>query len=163
MEQSALYPIQLLDVRLYEATIKRFPVDEIPEVDEDIPLPVQIDLDVVKHSTERASVFLTMDVLSPTQESPEFHLRFTVEGLFESQVALDEIDRQTWDEFKDVSALSLLWPYARECMHSFAKRMHVDVPILPTLHRLAMSAMRSEETTLTEKADADAKAVEETD
>jgi preprotein translocase subunit SecB len=162
MGPSALYPIQLLDVRLYEATIERFPVDQAPEIDEDMALPVEIDLKVVKQSARRASAFLEMDTLSPTQESPEFHLRFTLEGLFEAQVDLDEIDPQTWDEFQDVSALSLLWPYARECMHSFARRMHVDVPILPTLHRLAMSEMRSEGATLPEETEADVKAAEET-
>jgi len=156
MEPSALHPIQLLDVRLYEASIERFSVDQVPEIDQDVTLPVKIDLDVVKHTERRVSAFLTLDTQGPTEESPEFHLRFTLEGLFESRVDLDEIDPQTWDEFADVSALSLLWPYARECMHSLARRMHVDVPILPTLHRLAMSTMRSEAETLAKEADAEA-------
>ena len=118
MDQRALYPIQLLDVRLYEATIERLPVDHDSEVDEEIALPVEIELDVVKHTPRRVSAFLRMNVVSPTQEAPELHLQFTLEGLFESQIDVEEIEQQIWDEFEDVSALSLLWPYARECMHS---------------------------------------------
>jgi hypothetical protein len=59
-----------------------------------------------------------------------------IEGLFEAQCDFEAIDAVTWEEFEGTSAITLLWPYAREYLHSFARRMRADLPVLPTLHRL---------------------------
>ncbi len=146
MDQPALYPLQLVDVRLYEATIERYePVEETEPQEEVKGLPVGINLKVVRHSSRRVSVFLEINVSGPKAHAPEFHLRFVLEGLFDALVDLDEIDEESWKEFEDISAITLLWPYAREYTGNFARRMRADVPVLPTLNRLSMSRLEMEE------------------
>jgi preprotein translocase subunit SecB len=143
MEENTLYPLQLLDVRLYEADLKRILSEKIRDDesdDEQAPAPqLGVRVEVLRHDEIRsASVRLTLEVDGPDGESPDFHLSLTLEGFFEAQVDLDEIDEAKWEEFGNTSAIALIWPYAREALHSFTRRMRVDLPVLPTLNRLAM-------------------------
>lgn len=148
MKPQMLYPLQLLDVRLFEAVVKRIVLDGTasaePADSEHIANPfLMVDADVVRHNgANKVSVFLTVEIKGPEAKRPEFHLRFTLEGFFESSVAFDEIDEATWQEFEQTSSITLLWPYAREYTHSFSRRMRVDLPVLPTLNRLAMQAIK---------------------
>ena len=146
MGELDLYPFQLLDVRLYEATIERFEPDEQAEVEGAAELPLSLDLSLVKHSDRRISAFFTLSTKSPEEQAHGFHIRLTLQGLFESRVDLEEIEQEVWQEFEDLSAACLLWPYARECMQSIAHRMREDLPILPTLNRLEMSSLGSKKT-----------------
>ena len=144
MEGNTLYPLQLLDVRLYEADIKRIDSDDVRDDGEpdDVQAPTPrlgVQVKSLRHDESRsASVRVTLEVDGPNHESPDFRLSFTIEGCFEAQVALDEIDEATWEEFENTSAMALMWPYAREVLQSFTRRMRVDLPVLPTLNRLAM-------------------------
>jgi preprotein translocase subunit SecB len=144
MEGNTLYPLQLLDVRLYEADLKRIRFQDIRDEEESddgqLPVPkLGVKVEILRYAESRsASVRVTLDVDGPDGEAPDFHLSFTLEGFFEAQVELNEIDETTWEEFENTSALALIWPYAREALHSFTRRMRVDLPVLPTLNRLAM-------------------------
>jgi len=144
MEQEHLYPLQLLDVRLYTANIERLTeetaVDEGEEEQESAPpFFLGLDLSIVRHrEQQQASVFLTLHVKGPDARRPEFHLNFTLEGLFEVQCDWETLSPEVWEEFEHISAMTLLWPYAREYLHSFARRMRVELPVLPTLNRLSL-------------------------
>lgn len=141
MEPEALYPLQLLDVRLYTVTLERFALEEPAtesEEEQNTGAPfLGINVEIVRRAEHRQlSVFLALELKGPDGKKPEFRLHFVIEGLFEAQCDFDAIDAATWEEFERTSAITLLWPYAREYMHSFARRMRADLPVLPTLHRL---------------------------
>lgn len=135
MGQSTPYPFQLLDVRLYEAVIERLEPDESVEAEDIAQIPIAVNLEVVEHSDRRLSAFLTLDTKGLENE---FRLRFTLQGVFETSVDLKDVEQELRQEFEDHSAVFLLWPYARECMHNFAHQIRKDLPLLPTLNRLAM-------------------------
>lgn len=142
-----MYPLQLLDVRLFEVSVKRFEPGEEPteDIEENrLQLPLGIDIEILKRSVEHVSVLVTLDIKGPNPDSPEFHIHFTLEGLFEASEDLEETNPELWEEFKQTSALTLLWPYTREYTQSFVRRMRVELPVLPTLNRLAMQAITSE-------------------
>jgi len=141
MEPEILYPLQLLDVRLYTATLERFTPEKFPAEsnaaqDKSAPF-LGVNVEIVRHTEHRRlSVFLTLELKGPDGKHPEFRLHFVLEGLFEAQCDFDAIEAAVWEEFEQTSAITLLWPYAREYAHSFARRMRADLPVLPTLHRL---------------------------
>jgi len=141
MEPEVLYPLQLLDVRLYTMTLERFaPEEPVAESEEEqnagTPF-LGINVEIVRRAEHRQlSVFLALELKGPDGKEPEFRLHFVIEGLFEAQCDFEAIDSATWEEFERTSAITLLWPYAREYLHSFARRMRADLPVLPTLHRL---------------------------
>ncbi len=141
MEPETLYPLQLLDVRLYTMTLERFAREEAAAESEDeqnagAPF-LGFNVEIVRPTAGRQlSVFLTLELKGPDGRKPEFRLHFVIEGLFEAQCDFDTIDAAMWEEFERTSAITLLWPYAREYTHSFARRMRADLPVLPTLHRL---------------------------
>lgn len=148
MEPGGLYPMQLLDVRLYTAMLERPSTEESvagveTEDEQNVVNPfLGINVEVFRPTeNNQVSVFLTLEIKGPDPKHPEFRLNFTLEGLFEAQVALDTIDAAVWEEFENTSAITLLWPYAREYTQSFTRRMRVDLPVLPTLHRLALQQM----------------------
>jgi preprotein translocase subunit SecB len=150
MEPQIRYPLQLLDVRLFEATVKRITHEDTtnssePEENYTAAPFLNVDADVLRiEEKNRVSVLLTIEIKGPDTDAPEFHLRFTLEGLFESQIDLAEIDEAMWQEFEQISSITLLWPYAREYTQSFSRRMRVDLPVLPTLNRLAMQEAREQ-------------------
>jgi preprotein translocase subunit SecB len=147
MEENVMYPLQLLDVRLLEVKVKRFePEEQLTEEHEEnlYQLPLGIDVEVLKRSPEYFSVLVTLDIKGPDPDNPEFYIHFTLDGLFEASEDLEETNPELWEEFKQTSALTLLWPYAREYTQSFVRRMRVELPVLPTLNRLAMQAIASE-------------------
>ena len=143
MEPEILYPLQLLDVRLYTAALERL-TPEAPAVEagasRDATIPfLAVNVEILRHADRNlVSVFLTIETKGPDANRPEFHLCFTLEGMFEAQQDLDTIEEAIWNEFEHTSSITLLWPYAREYTHSFFRRMRVDLPMLPTLNRLAM-------------------------
>ena len=145
MESELLYPLQLLDVRLYAMSLERLTpaesaTSDASEANQDAPAPsFTVNVDTVRHAErEQVSVFLTIEIKGPEAQHPEFDLHFTLEGLFEAQLALDAIEDSIWAEFESTSAITLMWPYAREYTHSFSRRMRADLPLLPTLNRLGM-------------------------
>jgi len=155
MEPEVLYPLQLLDVRLYTVTLERFaPEEPATESDQEQSTGAPflgINIEIIRHADHRQlSVFLTLELKGPDGKAPEFRLHFVIEGLFEAQCDFDAIDAATWEEFERTSAITLLWPYAREYTHSFARRMRADLPVLPTLHRLQIRKATESAPTLEE-------------
>ncbi len=149
-DPALLYPIQLLDVRLYQARVDRIDKsEEVEKTEQEVNVTpcLKVGVEVLKGEERRISTFLTMDITGPTEKHPEFHIHYVLEGLFESQVDIATLTDETWQEFERTSAITLLWPYAREYTHSFARRMRVELPVLPTLNRLAMRETASEEET----------------
>ena len=148
MDTSTLYPLQLVDVRLYDAIVERLEPSEAHEVDGEAstaaPL-LQIRVQAIKRSKERACALLTVEIRGPEAANPLFHIKFTLEGLFESRLDLEELPEDVWQEFERVSAVTLLWPYAREYTQSFSRRMREDLPVLPTLNRLALQQVAANE------------------
>ncbi len=134
MKQSIRYPLQLVDVRLYEAHLTRPDgMDSETAPEEAIPLEIEIGLNRVP--PDRVSVFLT---LTTKGHEDSFRVKLVLEGLFESECNLDELRSDFWEEFSTTSAATLLWPYARECIGTIAWRMRLDLPVLPTLNRLTV-------------------------
>lgn len=142
MERSTLYPLQLVDVRLYEAHLTR-PGEAAPETSEEEGIPLEVEVTLNRMSPERVSVLFK---LKARGDKDPFDVTLVLEGLFEAQCDLDDLDSSFWDEFTAVSAPTLIWPYARECMGTIAWRMRLDLPILPTMNRLAMLGEHSEGT-----------------
>lgn len=139
MEGFVGYPFQLLDVRLYEMSLERFAIEESND-NEDGGLPsFAFGSEMIKHSERSVSIILSFDINGPSDESPEFNLKFAVEGLFSAQTDLDEINKEIREDFESISSLNLLWPYAREQAHNIFHRMREDVPILPTLDRVTIT------------------------
>jgi len=69
-------------------------------------------------------------------------MHISIEGLFEVLVeSVEYLEESTLEEFKRRSAVALLWPYAREHVHSLFRRMRVDFPLLPTLNVLALQRL----------------------
>lgn len=157
MEPQMLYPLQLLDVRLFEAHVERLISEATTdEANADVPhgpTPfLKVDNRTLCHEDDnQISVFLTVEIKGPDAERPEFRLHFTLEGFFEAQVDISEIDEAIWQEFEQTSSLTLLWPYAREYTHSFSRRMRVDLPVLPTLNRLTLLQLAQQPVAMEEK------------
>jgi preprotein translocase subunit SecB len=98
-----------------------------------------IEMSFVEHDERFVSAFLRLDLKEPPEETRVARLRFAIEGIFQSTVDLEDIEEEIWQDFKDVSAATLLWPYARELADNFARRMRLDFALLPTLNRLSMA------------------------
>jgi len=148
MDTSTLYPLQLVDVRLYDAVLERLEAADAPETDDeaDAAAPLlRISVQAVKRSSAQASAFLTVEIRGPVASDPRFHISFTLEGLFEAQLDLDDLSEDVWQEFEKVFAVTLLWPYAREYTQSFSRRMRENLPVLPTLNRLTLQQMAAAE------------------
>jgi preprotein translocase subunit SecB len=135
------YPLQLVDVRLYEAHLTR-PDEMESEIDTEKGIPLGIEVGSNRMPPDRVSVFLT---LTTKGDDDPFDVKLVLEGLFESQCDLDDLDADFWEEFLAVSAPTLIWPYARECIGAVAWRMRLDLPVFPTLNRLAMVKEYTEE------------------
>lgn len=148
MDEQNLYPFQLIDVRLYEAKIDRLELEESEEeVDEaqgDDNPTVMFALKRVNHSDRLLSILLFLDIIGPSELAPEVHLDITLEGLFRLLIDFDDIAPELREEFEKHSAVSLLWPYAREYTQDFTNRMRMDMPVLPTLNLLAIEAIIAE-------------------
>jgi preprotein translocase subunit SecB len=141
MVELNLYPFQLLDVRLYEATIKRSSPDGFDEADagsEEQP-SLAFTLRVKKQENRLISVFLNIEIKSLDQNRAQLVLDFTLEGVFEAQADFEEIDQSIWEEFNQQSSVSLLWPFAREYANEFFIRMRENLPLLPTFNRLSIN------------------------
>jgi len=136
MDSSKRYALQLVDVRLYEAHLTRPDEREVLEQSrEGYQLNIEVDLDLMP--PDRVSVLLTLNASG--SEDP-FDITLVLEGFFEASCDLDQLDDGFWLEFQAVSAPTLIWPYARECMSTATRRMRLDLPMLPTLNRLPMVA-----------------------
>jgi len=145
MDPQTRYPFQLLDVRLYTATIKRLtPKSTTSETTERHIAPfLSINTKIQRQDQHnRISVFLNLEIKGLNSDDPEFHLEFTLEGIFETQSAFSDIEETLWKEFEELSAVTLLWPYAREYAQNFFQRMRINMPLLPTLNRLALQQMQ---------------------
>jgi len=142
MDSSKRYPLQLVDVRLYEAHLTRPDKHEVTERSEDgFQLNIEIGLD--RMPPDRVLVLLTLNAKG--DEDP-FDIMLVLEGLFEANCDLDQLDDEFWQEFRAVSAPTLIWPYARECVSTITWRMRLDLPMLPTLNRFAMAVPSTDDT-----------------
>lgn len=141
MDRSRHYPLQLMDVRLYEAHLLRPEDAEEPEAPGEA-IPITVEVDVRKRPPDRASVLLTIKV---SGDDDSFDITLVLEGLFEANCDLEDLDSDFWHEFSNVSAMTLLWPYGRECLSTITRRMRLDLPMLPTLNRLAMTSPPTEQ------------------
>ncbi len=135
MNQPNLYPFQLLDVRLFEVEVKRLH-GEKPETKNKEGIPLWIHTEINNRSDKRLAYLLTIEFLGPQEELPEYKVNLTLEGMFETEENIADIELEIKKDFEDSSALSLLWPYVRECVQSLSFRMREDLPMLPTLNRL---------------------------
>lgn len=140
-DTSAGYPFQLIDVRLLDVHVERFNIEkdansstEIP--DEKTTITLKIDFKVNKREPNYASGLLFLSFSGPLETKPEYKVEFTLESLFEVDQNFSEIDEKIWDEFKELSGLTMIWPYAREFTQNILNRMREDLPLLPTLNRL---------------------------
>lgn len=140
-DTSVSYPFQLMDVRLHDVHVERFNNEndsnspsEIP--DEKTAIALNINFKIKKHEKDFVSSFLFVNFSGPLEVNPEFKIEFTLEGLFEVDRDFSEIDQNIWDEFKELSGISMIWPYAREFSQNILNRMREDLPLLPTLNQL---------------------------
>ena len=141
MDSSTRYPLQLMDVRLSEAHLTRPESREETETEND-GLPLKVEVASTRLPPDHVSVLLTLTVSG--DEDP-FDITLVLEGLFQSDGDLDDLDDDFWNEFHAVSAQTLIWPYARECLSTIAWRMRLDLPMLPTLNRLAMISAQEDD------------------
>jgi len=140
-DTSINYPFQLMDVRLHEVHVERFnnenDSNSSTEIsDEKKAITLNITFKIKKHEKDFVSSYLFVNFSGPLEGNPEFKVEFTLEGLFEVDRDFSEIDQNIWDEFKELSGLSMVWPYAREFTQNILNRMREDLPLLPTLNRL---------------------------
>jgi preprotein translocase subunit SecB len=138
MDELKLYPFQLLDVRLYEIQVERFK-DKGPEIKSKEGIPLLLHTEIKNPSEKRAAYFLTLEFSGPLEGNPEYKIRLTVEGMFETEENIDNLNPEIKKDFEDHSGLYLIWPYARECIQNLAARMRENLPLLPTLNRLKIN------------------------
>ena len=129
------YEWQLRAVRLYEATIDRFPSDTgAQEPEEGLPLAINID---ISEAESGISGRLTVTHTYPNEDTPQYRVRVAIDGILTPESESTEVPKKEGlVQELGPTILLLLWPYAREFMHDLMRRMEVDVQLLPTLDRL---------------------------
>ena len=142
-----LYPIQLIDVRLYEIFVERVATadDQGDEEEGHSPPLIKIETGFFRDPPRHIVARLTLDIQGPQGDNPHIRMHVSIEGLFEVLVeSLDHLGESTLEEFERRSAVALLWPYAREHVHNLFQRMRVYFPLLPTLNVLALQRLREQ-------------------
>ncbi len=148
-DSSESYPFQLVDVRLFDVHVERFHDEKVmasstEASNEKIVIPLKINFKLEKYENNLVSSFLNLSFSGPLEKTPEYKVEFTLEGVFEADRDFSEIDEKIWDEFKRLSGLTMVWPYAREFSQNILNRMREELPLLPTLNRLIVRRDSSE-------------------
>lgn len=126
-----IFPIQFVDVVLYDMNINRN-LDNMSE-DQVVSVAINIEMASPVIQESRMEVAMKLAINIPTQESPLFAIKITLNGVF----MLTNTDKSSMNElaaeFAQTTAPSLMWPYARELLQNLSLRMRIPPLILPTL------------------------------
>jgi preprotein translocase subunit SecB len=136
-----LSPFQMLDVRLKEVSAKILESDEIEGGESDVQ--IRLIEDDGQDSDQGFDLALYFRILEIDEEDASFELSVTLEGHFEAIVEPTTIDEQSVRRFKRVDAITLLWPYLRETVHSMTERMGLNRPPLPIINPRQLAASSS--------------------
>jgi preprotein translocase subunit SecB len=126
-----MFPVQLVDVRLYEAKLERLDLDK--EEVEKIPLKLNIKTGDEPLNADKFGLLLTFDLTLPIA-----HIYLAIEGNFTSIVDPETIKPEVIRRFKASDSVVLLWPYLRQTFHDLVTRMRLDVSPLPILDARAL-------------------------
>lgn len=128
----SLYPYQLDDVRLWEVQVERGVGTEEEETDDQLPLNLEISIASMP-SGFTARLRASLESLTEDHQL-RYRLSAAMEGIF---VPRDEsVVAPTEEEYLTAVgplALTALWPYVYELVHSLQQRMQVPYRRLPVL------------------------------
>ena len=135
-----LYGLQMQGVRLYEVRVERLGARE-PECEPELRPVLDSDVKVVR-AAERLLGRLTVEILYPNDESPEYRMLLAIEALLvPKDPSVPTPDPQEMGVKLGATILTLLWPYAREYAHDLMRRMEVEIFPLPTIDRLGVAGL----------------------
>lgn len=127
----SLFPFQLMDVRLYEASIVRQDLDEFDQ--DNLQLLVNVMSGDEPVDADEFGILVAFKSTLPPGEEPSCYVEISVEGLFRSVVEAKALKPEIVEHFKEKDALVLLWPYLREFLHNVTTKMRLDIPPLPII------------------------------
>jgi preprotein translocase subunit SecB len=128
---SALFPFQLVDIRLYEIRAERWDPDQ--ETPAEFPISILLHTGDEPPDAEKFGLLLTFETAFPSDGSPECTIFLAIEGLFEAVVDTGTIKPEVIEQFKSADAVVLFWPYLRQMLHDITNRMQLGVPPLPII------------------------------
>jgi preprotein translocase subunit SecB len=137
------FPCQLVDVRLYEISVKRHQPDRKGQ--EPASLKVLLHQGNEPPSTQQFGLLLSFESDLPFADAPEYTISLAIEGLFKLIVDANTIRPETLERFKVADAMVLLWPYLRQTLHDITTRMRLDIPPLPVVDARSLVMIEDEE------------------
>lgn len=134
-----LFPLQLRGVRLYDVQVERLRAKHDTKVPKKPVVQTQVRVDRGRKSILG---WLSVELLFPNRDSPEYRLRLTLQSVFGPRDASTALPREDQlDRRLACTILTMLWPYARETAHDLMRRMEVEAFPLPTIDKLAVQKM----------------------
>lgn len=130
------YHVQLLDISLVELICKQSEESE----DEKLNLRVRLATKSLIVSEKKVEVFLRVNL--DFEKSGPFDIQVEYKGVCETSE--DITDEELENQAKDLT-VSLLLPYARECISTTMNRMGISPILLPTMDILNSMAANSEQ------------------
>ena len=135
---AAVFPFQLVDVRLYELAAKRRTEEGDPIAE--VPYSVNILRGSEPEDADEFGLLLSFQATVPAGKGIKSDISMSLEGRFKSLVEVNTIKKEVLERFKSLDAIILLWPYLRQHLHDLTSRMRLELPPIPTLDVQAVLA-----------------------
>lgn len=129
-KQPLLFPYQLTDVRLYEIKTERMQVEKTTPTSPIFSVQLQTPSEIPEGN--EFSMVLSLETNFLTEEKiPECFLSISIEGIFSLVVDKNTIKPEVFQEFREKTAILLLWPYLRQSVYDITARLRLPVYPLP--------------------------------
>jgi len=132
----AMFPFQLVDIRLFEVEVKRR--DSNGKEVKSKPITIGLAPGNKLPDGEEFSILLVFDATLPPDDEPACYIHLAIEGEFKTVVDISTIKAEVVEQFKSNDAIVLFWPYLRESLHDLANRMRLSIPPLPIIDPRAL-------------------------
>lgn len=131
IEEMVRFPVQLVDVVIYELEIK----NDITTNKLGVEPKTELSCSGKVIDDKRGDCYLTVDIQGEQDEQTVYTIHLVLKGICELE---DEttFGRKHFDLFLNIRALDLLWPYFREILPSTMIKMGVEPMHVPTIHVL---------------------------
>jgi preprotein translocase subunit SecB len=133
-----LFPFQLLDIRLFEASIKRCKPDE--DHTKETPISIALHQGNEPIDADEFGLLLSFNSGFPQDENPVCLIDISIEGRFRSIVDPSSFKPEVIKKFKDTDAIVLFWPYLRQFLHELTDKLRLGIPPLPVIDPRAFIA-----------------------
>lgn len=135
-ENIPLFPFQLNDVRLYEIFARR--CDPDTKLKETAPISIDLSSPIDEEITEEFGLLLTFKTNLPLEDNLKCEVELSIEGIFHTQVNIDEIEPEVITQFISQDAIVLFWPYLRQYLHDLTEKMRLGMTPLPIIDPRAL-------------------------